>query len=78
MDYLREVKVVRRASIEFSDGSVAEKRFDRDRDLQWLHLDAPEITKTVRIEIQDTYLPDDPPGDDEPVNETAISEIHVR
>jgi hypothetical protein len=72
-DRFYQLYVVRRASIEFSDGTVEEKRFDRNRNIQWLQLDSPEITKTVRIEIEDTY----PPGDD-PVYETAISEIRVR
>ena len=78
VDRFTQLYVVRRASIEFSDGTIKEKRFDRDRDLQWLRLDSPEITKTLRIEIKDTYPPTDPPGDDEPVDETAISEIKVR
>jgi hypothetical protein len=72
-DRFYQLYVVRRASIEFSDGTVKEKRFDRDRDMQWLPLNPPEVTKRVRIEIKDTY----PPGDN-PIYETAISEIEVR
>jgi hypothetical protein len=78
VDRFFQLYVVRRASIEFSDGTVKEKLFDRDRDLQWLQLDSPEVTTMVRIDIKDSYPPHDPPGADEPVEEAAISEIVVR
>jgi hypothetical protein len=74
-DRFYQLYVVRRASIEFSDGTVKEKRFDRDKDMQWLQLNPPEVTRKVRIEIKDTYPPG---GNPYPVYETAISEIEVR
>jgi hypothetical protein len=66
------VYVLRRASIEFPDGTAAGKQFKEDRALEWLQLDSPEVTTTVHIEIRDAYPPDDPQGDEEPVEETAI------
>jgi hypothetical protein len=75
-DYFALLHVVRRASFEFSDGTTVPKQFTRDRNMQWLQLDPPVTTKSIRIEIQATYPPDKtgrPPG-----GETAISEIKVR
>jgi hypothetical protein len=65
--------VVHEVFIEFSDGTAVPKRFDRNRSKQWLHLDSPKATTSVRVEIKSTY----PPGDDS-VDETAVSEIEIR
>ena len=72
-DYFEKLYVVRQAAIEFSDGTTVQKRFEWSRNTQWCQLDHPEITKTVRIEIKDTYEPRVVGPD-----EAAISEIKVR
>jgi hypothetical protein len=73
IDRFFSLHVVHEVFIEFSDGTAVPKRFDRNRSKQWLHLDSPKATTSVRVEIKRTY----PPGDDS-VDETAISEIEIR
>ena len=80
-DRFYQLYTVRQASIEFSDGTAEGAEFRRDRSMQWVRFDAPKATKSVRINIIDTYPPDDhPDGEVYPylVYETAISEIKVR
>jgi len=78
IDRFYELHVVRRASIEFRDetGRVKEKKavFERDRSRQLVTLTSPKVAKSVRFTIEETY----PPGTDEPVNETAVSEIELK
>jgi hypothetical protein len=74
IDRFFSLHVVRQVSIEFSDGTVEPKQFDRNRSMQWLPLDSPKRTESVRITIKDTY----PLKGDDTFNETAISEIEVR
>jgi hypothetical protein len=74
IDSFSSLHVVRQVVIEFSDGTVEPKQFDRDRSMQWLQLDSPKTTEWVRIEIRDTY----PPEADDAVDETAISEIEIK
>lgn len=79
-DRFYQLYVVRRAAIEFSDRTVVEAEFERDRNMQFVNLDSPKTTTSVRIEILDTYPPgDNPNGQTYPylVYETAISEIEV-
>lgn len=79
-DRFYQLYVVRRARIEFSDGTAVEADFERDRSMQFVYVDSPQTTKSVRIEILDTYPPgNNPNGQQYPflVYETAISEIDV-
>ena len=77
IDRFYQLYVVRRVVITFSDENktVKDAQFDHDRRLQFVRLDSPITTKSVRIEIIDAYPPT---SDQEPVHEIAISEIEVR
>jgi hypothetical protein len=80
-DRFYQLYTVRQASIEFSDGTAENAEFRRDRSMQWVRFDSPKASKSVRINIIDTYPPGDhPDGEEYPylVYETAISEIKVR
>lgn len=79
-DRFYQLHVVRQAKIEFSNGAAVEEHYERDRSMQWHHLDSPITTKSVRIEIQDTYPPGNNPSGQSypyPVEEIAISEIEI-
>ncbi|HET7271740.1 MAG TPA: discoidin domain-containing protein [Rubrobacter sp.] len=79
-DRFYQLYVVRRAAIEFSDGTVVEADFERDRSMQFVNVDSPKTTTSVRIEILDTYPPGNNPNGQEYselVYETAISEIDI-
>ena len=77
IDSFTSLHVVRQVSIEFSDGTDQSKQFDRNRSMQWVRLDRPKTTESVRIKIKDTYPQRPRRGNDE-INETAISEIEIR
>lgn len=80
-DRFYQLYVVRRATIKLSDGTVMEANYERDRSMQFVFLDSPKTTNSVRLEIRDTYAPgNNPNGQSYPylVYETAISEIEVR
>jgi len=74
-DRFKQLHVVRRASIVFSNETVEKAEFKRERSIQITRLDSPVVTKWVRIEIQETYPSGNAPY---PIPETAISEIEVQ
>jgi hypothetical protein len=76
VDRFFQLYVVRQAKIEFSNGTAVEEDYEQDRSMQWHYFDSPKITKSVRVEIQDTYPPDTPyPLEEEWI---AISEIEIK
>ena len=73
-DRFAQNRVVRRARLEFSDGTSFEATFERRRDLQFVQAPQPTRTRWIRIVILDTY----PPATDrEPRDATPISEVVV-
>ena len=74
-----QLYVVKKARIEFSDGTSVEANFERDPSMQYT--DVPDTTTdTVKITILDTYPPgNSPEGGNYPytLDKAAISEIQV-
>jgi hypothetical protein len=82
-DRFYQLYSVRKAEIEFSDGSKVVKEFRREPEMQYID-GADHETTTLRIEILDTYPPGDKPGgssfdyeDTGTFGKAAISEIKV-
>jgi len=74
-DRFAQNRVVKKARLEFSDGSSVSAEFAQQRDMQFVELPKPIRTHSIRIVIEETYPP--PPAPDGR-DFTPISEVQVQ
>ena len=74
-DRFAQNRAVRVARLEFSDGSSVRASFERIRAMQFVALQQPIRTRSIRIVIEETYPP--PPVEQGGRDFTPISEVQV-
>jgi serine/threonine protein kinase len=74
-DRFAQNRVVKLARFEFSNGDSVRARFERSRAMQFIALQQPVRTRSIRIVVEETYPP--PPADQGGRDFTPIAEVQV-
>src|SRR5262249_24353905 len=74
-DRFAQNRVVKLVRLEFSDGGSVRARFEQSRAMQFIALEQPIRTRSIRIVVEEPYPP--PPAEQGGRDFTPISEVQV-